>query len=67
MENTSGIECKRIWKIMKSKLGSIALLMAAFLLAGYWYSFHAVIPTYQATATLLLIPNETAEDRTLTS
>jgi len=67
VENTSGIECKRIWKIMKNKLGSIALLMTAFLLAGYWYSFHAVIPTYQATATLLLIPNETAEDRTLTS
>lgn len=61
------IEIKRILDILKSKKLLIVLILILFTLVGYVYSYKYTIPEYKSTSTLLLIPNETEEEKVITS
>lgn len=67
MGKNENIEFKRILDILKSKILLIVFILICSTLLGYVYSYYYVIPEYKSTATLLLIPNETSENKTITS
>ena len=61
------IEIKRILDILNSKKILIVLILILFTLVGGVYSYKYTVPEYKATSTLLLIPNETEENKAITS
>lgn len=67
MKRNESIESKRILDILVSKKILIAFILIVFTLLGYVYTYHFVVPKYQSTSTLLLIPNDTYESRELTN
>lgn len=67
MGKDENIEINRIIDILKSKKILIALILVLFIVLGYFYSYHYVVPEYKSTSTLLLIPNNSDESKTITS
>lgn len=67
MKRNESIEIKRILDILKSKKIFIVLILILFILMGYIYTYHYVVPKYKSTSTLLLIPSDTYENRELTN
>jgi len=67
MDINGNIEIKRILDILKSKVILIVVILLAFIMLGYMYSYYYIVPKYSATETLLLIPNNTAEGSMITS
>lgn len=68
IKRNESIEIKRILDILVSKKILIAFILIVFTLLGYVYTYHFVVPKYQSTSTLLLIPNDTTyESRELTN
>lgn len=63
MKKNENMELKRICDIIKSKKILIAFLLIMFTLLGYIYSYYHVVPQYQSTTTLLLIPNSASESK----
>lgn len=54
------MEVTRILDIVKTKKAMIWFIILIFILLGYLYSYHYIEPEYQATSTLLLIPNSSS-------
>jgi len=67
MGKDENIEINRIIDILKSKKILITLILVLFIVLGYFYSYHYVVPEYKSTSTLLLIPNNSNESKTITS
>lgn len=67
MEKNENMEIKRILDIINSKKILIAVILVIFVLLGYLYTYHYIVPMYQSTSTLLLIPNTVSENRRLTN
>lgn len=67
MGKDENIEINRIIDILKSKKILIAFILVLFIVLGYFYSYHYVVPEYKSTSTLLLIPNNSDESKTITS
>lgn len=63
MKKNENMELKRICDIIKSKKILIAFLLIMFTVLGYMYSYYHVVPQYQSTTTLLLIPNSASESK----
>lgn len=61
MGKNENIEITRILDSIKSKKLVILFILIIFILFGYVYSYHYVVPEYKATSTLLLIPNNTSQ------
>ena len=61
------IEIKRILDILKNRKILIILILILFCTLGYVYSYYYVVPKYEATSTLLLIPNNDQENKTITN
>ena len=55
MEKNENVEIKRIIDILKSKKLIIIALLILFVVIGYLYSYHYVVPEYKSTSTMLLI------------
>ncbi len=66
-KNSENMELKRILDILRSKTLLLVTILIVFTLLGYVYSYYYVVPKYQSTASLLLIPNNTEEDKTITT
>lgn len=62
MEKNENIEITRILDILKSKKLVILFILVVFIVLGYVYSYHYVVPKYKATSSLLLIPNSSSEN-----
>lgn len=67
MKKNESIEIKRVLDILVSKKVIVLCILIVFMVFGYIYTYHFVVPKYQATSTLLLIPNDTYESRELTN
>lgn len=67
MERDENIEINRIIDILKSKKILIAFILSLFIVLGYFYSYHYIKPEYKSTTTLLLIPNNSEESKTITN
>ncbi len=67
MKKNESIEIKRVLDILVSKKVIILCILILFMVFGYIYTYHFVVPKYQSTSTLLLIPNDTYESRELTN
>lgn len=67
IKRNESIEIKRILDILKSKKIFIVLILILFILMGYIYTYHYVVPKYKSTSTLLLIPSDTYENKELTN
>lgn len=67
MKKNESIEIKRVLDILVSKKVIVLCILIVFMVLGYIYTYHFVVPKYQATSTLLLIPNDTYESRELTN
>lgn len=67
MGKDENIEINRIIDILKSKKILIAFILSLFIVLGYFYSYHYVKPEYKSTTTLLLIPNNSEESKTITN
>lgn len=67
MEKNENIEIKRMLDILKSKKIIMISILVIFMLLGYFYSYHYVIPKYKSITTLLLIPNSDSESRAITN
>ena len=67
MDRNGNIEMKRIFDILKSKVLLIMIIVLAFVMLGYMYSYYYVVPKYSSTETLLLIPNNEADGSMITS
>lgn len=67
MGKDENIEINRIIDILKSKKILITFILIIFIVLGYFYSYHYVKPEYKSTTTLLLIPNNSEESRTITN
>lgn len=67
MEKNENIEIQRILDILFSKKIMIVCILIIFILLGYLYSYHYVIPEYKSTSTLLLLPNSNAGNDTITN
>ena len=65
MGKNENIEITRILDSIKSKKLVILFILIIFILFGYVYSYHYVVPEYKATSTLLLIPNNTSQGTVL--
>ena len=62
MDKSGNTEVKRILNIIKRKAALTIFIVLAFVMLGYMYSYYYVVPKYQATETLLLIPNNAKEE-----
>lgn len=67
MGKDENIEINRIIDILKSKKILITFILIIFIVLGYFYSYHYVKPEYKSTTTLLLIPNNSEESKTITN
>ena len=67
MEKNENIELKKLIDILLSKKILIVVTLIIFTLLGYVYSYYYLIPQYKSNSTLLLIPNSTSENRTITT
>lgn len=67
MGKNENIEISRILDIIKSKKLVIATILVIFIVLGYIYSYHYVVPKYKATSSLLLIPNSASEGKVIMS
>lgn len=65
MDKNENIEIKRMLDILKSKKILVICIVILFTLFGYIYSFYYVVPQYKSTSTLLLIPDNVSEQRTI--
>lgn len=67
MDKSGNTEVKRILNIFKRKAALTIFIVLAFVMLGYMYSYYYVVPKYQATETLLLIPNNAKEEQMITT
>lgn len=61
MNINENISVKRILDVFKNQKILIMLILVIFTLVGYLYSYKYVVPKYQSSSTLLLIPNSVSE------
>ena len=67
MEKMENIEIKRMLDIFSSKKIIIGIILLFSIVCGYLYSYHYIVPKYQSTETLLLVPDSASETRAITS
>ncbi len=67
MGENENIEITRILDILMRKKFIIIAILIIFMILGCIYSYGYIIPKYKSTTSLLLIPNNTSENKTVTS
>ena len=67
MGENENIEITRILDILMRKKFVIIAVLIIFIIMGCIYSYGYIIPKYKSTTSLLLIPNTTSENKSITS
>ena len=67
MGENENIEITRILDILMRKKFIIIAILIIFMIIGCIYSYAYVVPKYKSTTSLLLIPNNTTENKAITS